>query len=131
MRLHDLFVKAGCHRRGGGAGFRLIGWPFPSKLALAGYALVRFGNALDPVLKLAAPLRQLLGYDVAGTGGSSIRKTCGERDSLTGSKLVFCHSATFPAHACGPGTPRALVSTADRIYHPGKAAQKPGTPPMR
>ena len=83
---------------------------------------MRFRDALYPILKFAASLRQLLGYHVAGTGRSSIRETCGKRDSLTGSKLVFCHSATFPRHACGPGAPRGFVSAADRIFQSGKAA---------
>jgi hypothetical protein len=122
MRLYDLFVKAGCRHWGGrrGVGLRL----FAGEFTLAGYSLVRLRDALDPVLKLAASLRQLLGYHVAGTGRSPIRETCGECYSLAGSKLVFCHSAAFPMHACGPGTPRGLcVHRRSKIHHPGKAAR--------
>jgi hypothetical protein len=85
---------------------------------------VRFGDALDPVLKLAASLWQLHSYHVAGTGRSPIRETCGERDSLTGSKLVFRHSATFPTHACDPARQEGFVFTADRIFQSGKAVLK-------
>jgi len=38
---------------------------FASELALTGNSLVRFGDALDPVLELAIPLWQLLGDQVA------------------------------------------------------------------
>jgi hypothetical protein len=75
--------------------FGLIARPLVSEFALAGYSFVRFGDALDPVLKLAASLRQLLGYHVAGADRSPIRETCGERDSLTSAKFVFCHQRPF------------------------------------
>lgn len=102
------------------AGCGLIGRPVASEFALAGYSLVRFGRALDPVLKFAASLRQLHGYHVAGTCRSPTRETCGERDSLTGSELVLRHLATFPAHACDSGAPRGLCPPQIESLNPEK-----------
>jgi hypothetical protein len=62
---------------------------FASKLAFAGYSLVRFRDALDPIFKLASPLGQLLCYHIAGTARVSIRH---ESDFLTRSKLVLCRA---------------------------------------
>jgi hypothetical protein len=64
---------------------------FTSKLAFEGNSFVRFRDALDPVLKLASPLGQLLCYHIAGTGRVSIREVSRESDSLTRSKLVLRH----------------------------------------
>lgn len=67
---------------------------FAGKLAFAGNSLVRFRDALDPILKLAASLGQLPRHHVAGSARVSIREVRRESDSLTRSKLVFCHFLT-------------------------------------
>src|SRR5215470_12812079 len=71
---------------------------FASKLALAGNSLVRLGNALDPIFKLAVPLRQSLGHHVAALSGAPLRGACGESDSLACSKLVLRWWMAFRAH---------------------------------
>jgi hypothetical protein len=105
--------------------FGLIGRPFTSEVALAGYSLVRLGDALDSVLKLAASLGQLLDYHVAGTGRPPNREGCGQRDPLTGLKLMFCHSTSFPAHAgarahqrasCPPATESIIRQSDPEAY---------------
>ena len=96
---------------------------FASELALAGYSLVRFGDVLDPVLKLAASFGQLLGYHVADTGRSPSREIRGQRDSLAGSKLVFCHSAAFPAHVVVLARQGGLVPIADESITPEKPSR--------
>jgi hypothetical protein len=92
---------------------------------------VRLRDALDPVLKLAASLRQLLGYHVAGTGRSPIHETSGERDSLTDSKLVFRHSATFPRHAYSPARYEALLPPKIESFNPEKPSLKRVRQPMQ
>jgi hypothetical protein len=87
------------HRRGD---WRRIGaaWTgrlFASKLTFAGNSLVGLRDALDPVLKLAAPLGQLPRYHVANAARTSICEVCGESDSLTRPKLVLCHLTAFLA----------------------------------
>jgi hypothetical protein len=71
---------------------------FASKLALTGNSLVRFGGALDPVLKLAAPLGQLFYYHVASTACVPVCEVCRESDFLACSKLVLCHLMIFRAY---------------------------------
>ena len=64
---------------------------FAKELALAGNALMRFGGALDTILKLTRAFRQLLGYYVAAAGSvpvDDVRRKC---DSLVHSKFMFCH----------------------------------------
>jgi hypothetical protein len=72
------------HADGGGA-------LFASKLALTCDLLVRFGGALDPICKLAAALRQLLGYYVAAAGCPAVYDVRRERDPLAHSKFMFGH----------------------------------------
>ena len=88
---------------------------FTSKVALTHHSLVRFGDVLDSVLKLAIPLGQLLGYHVAATGGGAIRDVSNERDSLTSSKLVLCWWTAFRAHLCGPDTRQGVCT--DRLSY--------------
>src|SRR5215471_9953550 len=71
---------------------------FTSKVALAYNSLVRFGDVLDSVLKLAIPLGQALGYHVAATGRIIIRDAADERHSLASSKLVLWWWTAFRAH---------------------------------
>jgi hypothetical protein len=52
----DLLVKRPAIAVGSAALSGIEGRLFASKFALTGNALVRFGGALDPVLKLATPL---------------------------------------------------------------------------
>jgi hypothetical protein len=47
---------------------------FASKLALTCDSLVSFGGALDPILKLAVTLRQLLGYYVAAANCTAVER---------------------------------------------------------
>src|SRR5258708_13569574 len=72
---------------------------FTSKLALTRNALVRFGNALDPIFKLAVPLGQLFGHHAPAFGGAPLRGPCGEPHSLACSKLVLRLWMAFRAHA--------------------------------
>jgi hypothetical protein len=69
------------------------------KLALARNALVRLGNALDPIFKLAVPLGQLLGHHIAALGGAPLRGPCSEPHSLACSKPVLGWWMAFRAHA--------------------------------
>jgi hypothetical protein len=65
---------------------------FASKLILAGNSLVSFGGALDPILKLAVTLRQLLNYYVAPADCTAVSADvrC-QRHSLTLAKFMVCH----------------------------------------
>lgn len=53
---------------------------FASKLALTCDSLVSFGGALDPILKLAVALGQLLDYDVAASDGAAVYDVHCKRD---------------------------------------------------
>jgi hypothetical protein len=93
---------------------------FAKKLALTGNSLVKFGDFLDPVFKLAVPLGQLLRYYIATTGRTPIHEVCGESDFLTGQKLVLCRWTAFGAHArilthCKALQRQAIVTTPDKI----------------
>jgi hypothetical protein len=72
---------------------------FAKKLALTGNSLVKFGDFLDPVFKLAVPLGQLPRDYIATTGRAPIHEVCSESDFLTGQKLVLCRWTAFGAHA--------------------------------
>jgi hypothetical protein len=72
---------------------------FAKKFALTGNSLVKLGDFLDPVFKLAVPLGQLPSYHIATTGRTPIHEVCSESDFLTGQKLVLCRSTAFRAHA--------------------------------
>jgi hypothetical protein len=69
------------------------------KLALTRNSLVKFGDFLDSILKLAVSLGQLLGHHVAPTGRAPIHEVCNESDFLTGLKPVLCWWMAFRAHA--------------------------------
>jgi hypothetical protein len=52
---------------------------------------VSFGGALDPISKLAVPLRQLTDYDVAAADRTAVDDVGCKRDFLARSKSMVCH----------------------------------------
>jgi hypothetical protein len=68
-----------------------IGASFASKLTLAYNSFVTFGGALDPIRKLAAALRQLLGYYVASADCTAVYDVRCQRDSLAHLKFMLSH----------------------------------------
>jgi hypothetical protein len=52
---------------------------------------MRFGGALDAILKLAGAFWQLLGYYVAAAGSVPVDDVRRECDSLVHSKFMPCH----------------------------------------
>ena len=98
----DLFAKAGISRWES-ASTRLDARLFAREFALAGNSLVRFRGPLDPVLKFATPLGQLLRYHVASAACAPIREVWSECDLLAGLKFMLCHRGVFLAYMCGHG----------------------------
>src|SRR5258708_14897799 len=98
---------------------------FTSKLALTRNSLVRFGNALDPIFKLAIPLGQLLGHHVAALSGTPLRGACSEPYSLPCSKLVLRWWTAFRAHARilthrKPFSSKARIAVPDDMSNPSE-----------
>jgi hypothetical protein len=62
-----------------------------SKLALTCNSLVRFGDALDPVIELAVSFWKPFGDYVCAACCVVAQCAFSERDSLAMSELVICH----------------------------------------